>query len=201
MTTPAAKTALEMDAHRLPPRERLLSVARDLFYRHGIRAVGVEAIAEAAGTNKMTLYRHFASKDELVAEYLRCLAVEKDAIWRRIESEHPDDPAAQLRAWLYEVARNVADPTSRGCALANAAVELPEKDHPARCVIEQCKQGGREKLVALCRKMKTRQPDLLADQLVMLLEGAFMCRQSLGHEGPACSFVRAGEALIEAHSK
>jgi AcrR family transcriptional regulator len=201
MTTPAAKTAPEMDAHRLPPRERLLSVARDLFYRHGIRAVGVEAIAEAAGTNKMTLYRHFASKDELVAEYLRCLAVEKDAIWRRIESEHPDDPAAQLRAWLYEVARNVADPTSRGCALANAAVELPEKDHPARCVIEQCKQGGREKLVALCRKMKTSQPDLLADQLVMLLEGAFMCRQSLGNQGPACSFVRAGEALIEAHSK
>ena len=56
---------------RIPPRERILAVAADLFYRHGIRAVGVEAIAEAAGTNKMTLYRHFASKDDLVAEYLR----------------------------------------------------------------------------------------------------------------------------------
>jgi AcrR family transcriptional regulator len=56
---------------KIPPRERLLAVAAELFYRHGIRAVGVEAIAEAAGTNKMTLYRHFPSKDELVAEYLR----------------------------------------------------------------------------------------------------------------------------------
>jgi len=201
MTTITAKTAAEADIHRLPPRERLLSVARDLFYRHGIRAVGVEAIAEAAGTNKMTLYRHFASKDELVAEYLRCLAAEKAVIWDKLERDHPGDPAAQLKAWVQEAARNVADPTSRGCALANAAVELPEKDHPARCVIEQCKQGGREKLLALCRRANIKQPELLADQLVMLLEGAFMCRQSIGNEGPACSFVRAGEALIDAHSK
>ena len=54
---------------RVPPRQRLLAAATELFYRHGIRAVGVDAIAEAAGTNKMTLYRHFSSKDELVAEY------------------------------------------------------------------------------------------------------------------------------------
>jgi AcrR family transcriptional regulator len=59
---------------RISPRERLLSVASELFYRHGIRAIGVERIAEAAETNKVTLYRHFSSKDELVAEYLRRLA-------------------------------------------------------------------------------------------------------------------------------
>jgi AcrR family transcriptional regulator len=200
MTVTTAKSTLEADAQRLPPRERLLAVARDLFYRNGIRAVGVDAIAEAAGTNKMTLYRHFSSKDELVAEYLRCLAAEKASIWDQIERDNPGDARAQLQAWLMEVARNVADPTSRGCALANAAVELPEKEHPARCVIEQCKQGGREKLLALCRNAKIRQPELLADQLVMLVEGAFMCRQSLGNEGPACSFVRAGQALIDAHS-
>ncbi len=202
MTSTFAKPALdEAEARRLPPRERLLAVARDLFYRHGIRAVGVEAIAEAAGTNKMTLYRHFPSKDALVAEYLRCLAAEKNSIWSKLESDNPGNPLAQLRGWLVEAARNVADPTSRGCALANAAVELPEKEHPARCVIEQCKQSSRDKLVALCNKAKIKQPELLADQLFMLLEGAFVCRQSIGNEGPACSFVRAGEALIDAHSK
>ena len=199
MNPVSTKTAPE--AERLPPRERLLAVARDLFYRHGIRAVGVEAIAEAAGTNKMTLYRHFSSKDELVAEYLRSLAAEKDSVWARLESDNPNNPAAQLQGWLMEVAHNVADPSSRGCALANAAVELPEKEHPARCVIEQCKQASREKLVALCRKADIKQPELLADQLFMLLEGAFMCRQSTGSEGPACSFVSAGQALIDAHSK
>src|SRR5215218_1795472 len=83
-----------------PPRERILAAASDLFYRHGVRAVGVEAIAEAAGTNKMTLYRHFASKDELVAEYLRCLARQAGGFWDALEVAHPDDRRAQLRGWL-----------------------------------------------------------------------------------------------------
>src|SRR5262247_4150231 len=123
----------------IPPRERILSVAADLFYRRGIRAVGVDAIAEAAGTNKMTLYRHFASKDELVAEYLRQSAKLADACWERLRQAHPGDPRAQLRAWLREMAEHAASADQRGCPLANAAVELPEKAHPARRVIEDFK--------------------------------------------------------------
>lgn len=201
MSTATAKTAPEAENSRLPPRERILAAASELFYRQGIRAVGVDAIAEAAGTNKMTLYRHFASKDELVAEYLRRLWAEKDAVWAAIEAKHPSDYRAQLQGWLEMAAGNVSDPKSRGCALANAAVELPEKEHPARCVIEQGKQSSRQKLVGLCRKARIAQPELLADQLFMLLEGAFVCRQSTGSKGPACQFVRAGQALIDAHSR
>src|SRR3974390_2133991 len=104
---------------RIPPRERILAVAADLFYRHGIRAVGVEAIAEAAGTNKMTLYRHFPSKDELVTEYLRQVAREADQCWHAYERAHPGDPLAQIRAWLAEMADHLANPGERGCALAN----------------------------------------------------------------------------------
>lgn len=201
MTT-AAKTPAETDsAQRLPPRERILAAACDLFYRQGIRAVGVEAIAEAAGTNKMTLYRHFASKDELVAEYLRRLWGEKDALWEKLCTQHPSDPRAQLQGWLLEAAAQVTDPTSRGCAIANAAVELPEKHHPARCVIEQCKQNSRARLVELCRAAKIEEPELLADQLFMLLEGALVCTQATGRNGPADQFVRAGQALIDAHSR
>jgi len=70
----AIKTITAGKHEGIPPRERILATAVELFYRHGIRAVGVDSIAEAAGTNKMTLYRHFTSKDELVAEYLRRLA-------------------------------------------------------------------------------------------------------------------------------
>src|SRR5215510_15870347 len=91
----------------IPPRARILAAAGELFYHHGIRAVGVESIAEAAGTNKMTLYRHFESKDELVAEYLRRLAQREDAFWDRLEAEHPGDHRAQLRAWLKEMAKHV----------------------------------------------------------------------------------------------
>src|SRR5215467_1839451 len=106
--SPPAKSALSDDKNeRIPPRERILAAAADLFYRHGIRAVGVEAIAEAAGTNKMTLYRHFESKDELVAEYLRRLAAEADAAWDRRAAEYPGDPRAQLRAWFKDMAGHV----------------------------------------------------------------------------------------------
>src|SRR5258708_38965800 len=90
-------------AGKIPPRERLLAAAADLFYRHGIRAVGGDAIAEAAGTNKMTLYRPFVSKDELGAEYLRQSAKRTDAGWERLEKAHPGDPLAQLPAWVDEL--------------------------------------------------------------------------------------------------
>src|ERR1700742_3461809 len=87
----------------IPPRARILAAAAELFYRNGIRAVGVESIAEAAGTNKMTLYRHFSSKDELVAEYLRQSAKGEVANWERLKAAHPGDPLAQLRAWLKDM--------------------------------------------------------------------------------------------------
>src|ERR1700681_359162 len=81
------------------PRERILLAARDLFHRHGIRGVGVETIAEAAGTNKMTLYRHFDSKGDLIVAYLRGVAADAERIWADIERKTPDDGQAQLRSW------------------------------------------------------------------------------------------------------
>ncbi len=185
---------------RIPPRERLLAVAGDLFYRHGIRAVGVEAITDAAGTNKMTLYRHFASKDELVAEYLRQSAKLADTCWDRFEQAHPGDARAQLRAWLNEMADHLANTDERGCALANAAVELPEKDHPARRVIEEFKIAQRARLVALSRSAGLSEPDMLADELHLLLEGARVTAQSVGADGLGARLVRMGEAMIAAHA-
>jgi AcrR family transcriptional regulator len=200
VTQNSAENAAEA-GERLPPRERILRTACELFYQRGIRAVGVDAIAEAAGTNKMTLYRHFTSKDELVAEYLRRLLSERDAVWQRLTEDHRGDPLGQLHSWLEEVARQIGDPTSRGCAFANAAVELPEKDHPARGVIEECKQEARQQLVQLCRAAPLSQPELLADQLFMLLEGALICTQETGRNGPAEQFLRAGRALIDVYRR
>lgn len=182
-----------------PPRARILAAAGELFYRHGIRAVGVESIAEAAGTNKMTLYRHFPSKDELVAEYLRQEAVKGDAWWARLEAEHPGDPLAQVRAWLACMAAHAADDNQRGCALANAAVELPEKDHPARAVIEECKRRQRDALVRLCDRARLSEPEILADEFLLLIEGARVTAQSIGADGLGARLVRMSEALIAAH--
>jgi AcrR family transcriptional regulator len=186
---------------KIPPRERILAVAMELFYRHGIRAVGVEAIAEAAGTNKMTLYRHFASKDELVAEYLRRLAEKASATWGRLALEHPGDPRAQLRGWLQKMAAHVGSGDERGCALANAAIELPEKDHPARRVIEAFKTAQRQRIIDLCAAGELNQPEMLADELFLLLEGARVTAQSIGRDGLGDRLMRMGEAMIAAHEK
>jgi len=196
----SAASAVSVSANsQTPPRERILAAASDLFYRHGIRAVGVEAIAEAAGTNKMTLYRHFDSKDELVAEYLRRLAADAGRFWDDLAAAHPGDPRGQLRGWLAAMEAHVVDADQRGCALANAAVELPEKDHPARRVIEQFKGAQRDRLVALCGAIGIAEPEMLADELFLLLEGARASVQSLGPQGPASRLVRMGEALIASH--
>jgi len=197
----AAKNVSTAKDERIPPRERILTVAADLFYRHGIRAIGVEAIAEAAGTNKMTLYRHFASKDELVAEYLRRLAEKASASWDRLAAEHPGNPRAQLRGWLENMAAHVGSDDQRGCALANAAVELPEKDHPARRVIEAFKTGQRQRIIDLCAAAELAQPEMLADELFLLLEGARVTAQSIGRDGLGDRLIRMGEAMIAAHER
>ena len=73
---------------------------QSLFRRHGIRGVGVDAIAEAAGTNKMTLYRHFRSKDELIAACLRAQAARADEKSANMKRANPDNAAGQLRGWI-----------------------------------------------------------------------------------------------------
>jgi len=198
--SPAEKRISADTDERISPRERILSTASELFYRHGIRAVGVETIAEAAETNKMTLYRHFSSKDELVAEYLQRLAEKAKSSWDRLEADHPGNPSAQLRAWLKDMAAHVGSGDERGCPLANAAVELPEKGHPARRVIETFKTAQRERLTQLCAAAALAEPEMLADELFLLLEGARVTAQSMGTKGLGDRLVRMCEAMIQAHT-
>ena len=181
------------------PRDRIVETARDLFRRHGLRGVGVDTIAEAAGTNKMTLYRHFGSKDDLIVACLRSFAAEADRMWDDLEAKHPGDSMAQLHAWVPAVNEH-AILDWRGCDMANAAVELAQAGHPARHVIEEFKQAHRKRLVALCHAAGIAQPDLLADVLHLLIEGARVNWQAVGPEGPGARFVEIAEALIVSFS-
>ncbi|TRC92003.1 TetR/AcrR family transcriptional regulator [Mesorhizobium sp. WSM4303] len=180
---------------RVRPRDRILETAQDMFHKHGIKGVGVDAITEAAGTNKMTLYRHFESKDELIVQCLRASAAKGAAIWGEFEAEHPGDKLAQLHAWVHKVAETLAT-DGRGCDMANAAVELTELDHPARSVIKELKGAQRDRLVALCRDAGIGQAELLADTLSLLFEGARVSVQTMGCQGPSTQFVRMAEGLI-----
>ena len=187
------------DAGRPSARQRIFETAGRLFYIKGIRAVGVETIAAEADTTKMSLYRNFPSKDELVAEWLRDHDAKFWQTWDAMAARHPDDPRRQLKAAFALLEKHVADPMARGCPMANAAVELTEKDHPARKVIEAHKAKLRARLAGLCTRMRARTPGLLADQLFLLMEGAQVTTQTLGARSPAKNVARAAEMLIDAH--
>src|SRR4051794_40150998 len=180
----------------LKPRERIINSARELFRKCGLRGIGVDAIAEAAGTNKMTLYRHFGSKGGVGCECLRDVARDVEEMWKEVEDAHSGDYVAQLHAWVRIGAECASSNDGRGCDMANAAVELAETDHPARQVIEEFKRKQRDRLAQLAHDAGIADSELLADTLVLLLEGARVSRQSVGAKGPCAHFLASAEALI-----
>ena len=196
--TPRTDGPFPQDADRPSARKRIFDTASQLFYRKGIRAVGVETIAEEAKTTKMSLYRSFPSKDELVAEWLRDHDIKFWQTWDATSRKFPANPRKQLKAAFTLLAKHVIDPQARGCPMANAAVELTDKDHPARKVIEAHKAKLRTRLAEMCARLGARKPRLLADQLFLLMEGAQISTQILGVRGPARNVARAAESLIEA---
>ena len=192
---------LKQPTAKAPPRERILQAACELFYRDGIGAVSVDAIAAAAGTNKMTLYRHFSSRDELVAAYLHQLAAEGEKIWDEARAAQPGDPDAQLRYILRQVSQWASTAATRGCALANAAVELAERRHPARRVVEAHKRRQCERLVALVREAGYARPERVAEELFLLVEGARVSVQSVGREGPGARLYALTCELLDSAPK
>jgi len=180
-------------------RTRIFETASRLFYARGIRGVGVDLIADEADTTKMSLYRSFPSKDELVAEWLRDYDARFWAAWEARAGALPDRPGEQLVAAFTELASRIADSGTRGCPMANTAVELIDRTHPARKVIEGHKAKLRKRLTELCDRLGAKQPDLLADQLFLLMEGAQITRHTLGPRGPARNFAPAAKALIALH--
>lgn len=178
------------------PRDRIVGAARDLFHKQGYRGVGVDAIAEAAGTNKMTLYRHFGSKDDLIVECLRSAIAEGRSYCAEIERRHPNDRGARLTEWI-RVAAEFIDSDCRGCDLSNAAVELADDGHPAHRVIEDFKQEHRNWLAAVCAGAGITRSGLLADTLTTLLEGARVARQSARRERAPVDFASMATAVVQ----
>ena len=160
----------------------------------------MDAIAEAGATNKTTLYRHFQSKDELVAECLREYSRDFETAWAEIERAHAGKPKDQLLAYLRFIAEFKLDTSERGCALLNAAVELPDPNHPARRVVEGCKSRICDRILELCYKAGLRDPELLADELFLLVEGARVTIQSLEPRGPAERLGEMFQTLVAAHT-
>jgi AcrR family transcriptional regulator len=183
---------------RVPVRQRILDVASEMFYRDGVRAVGIDAIIARSGVAKMSLYRNFPSKGALVTAWLEDRNEFFWRRWERAEASQAGNPVGQLEAILDMVAATAAHPRWRGCPFLNTGTEFPEPDHPARAVILANKRAVRERLRALAAAAGARDPDLLAQQLQLLIDGAYAIGQSLGPAGPAKTVASAGRALIAA---
>ena len=192
MTTSGRRSgALEIDESaavvpvKARVRDRIFETACDLFYQHGIRDVGVDQIATEAGTNKMSFYRSFASKDELVAKYLEQKASELWLWWDETVRAHAGDPRRQILVLFEGISKIVCSSTSRGCALANAALELAEEDHPGRQVVLAKKREMRRRFRELAAATGADNPEELGDALMLLMEGAYLSRLTLSSQGPA----------------
>jgi AcrR family transcriptional regulator len=181
-------------------RDKIFEVAADLFYRQGVRAVGVEAIAKQAGVAKVSLYRSFPSKDDLVVAYLE----NRNAVfwhhWDAALASLKGNPRAQLRAIMTSLAHRAAQPGYRGCPFINYCVEFPEPPFPGRKVAEANKCEIRRRFVQIAEALGARQPKQLADSLLLLVEGAYAASQTIG--GPkglgGNALIWAAEALIAA---
>ncbi len=178
-------------------RERILDAADNLFREQGIRGIGVEAIADAAGTNKMTLYRHFASKDELIAEWVGGIIARKDAEWDELSALHTGDPQGHMREWSRRLAAKLAEMEGRGSALHNAIAELPEPDHPARRIIQSYKTREHKRVRRLCEEAGFQNPELAANMFYMMLEGASNCVQCVGTKQIGQHLVQLVDLMLE----
>jgi len=182
-------------------RERILATARDSFYREGIRAVGVDTLIARSGVAKMSFYRSFRSKDDLVCAYLECEAAEYWQWWDEVIGSHAQAPRKQLRALFAGTVDRAVAADFRGCPFGNTLVEFPEESHPARAVIVRFKDERHARLRELAKAADARDPERLADQLGILLEGSGLCAEAARPAARAAALVRAAETLIDAETR
>jgi AcrR family transcriptional regulator len=185
---------------KLRVRDRIFEAACELFYRHGIRAVGVDAIAAEAGSNKMSFYRSFASKDALVTEYLREQEREYWIWWDGVVGRYPDDPRRQVEA-LFEAQLEIAlSNNCRGCALGNAAAETSTDEDELNRLVRAYKDQVRKRLHTLAHAMGARNAESLGDALMLLLDGGYFTRLIFPQDsGPISAALPAVRALIDAY--
>jgi AcrR family transcriptional regulator len=180
-------------------RDKVFAVAADLFYRKGIRAVGVEEIVSEAGVAKISLYRSFASKDDLVVAYLEERSEVFLRDWDGAFDRYRDDPRAQLRAIMTYIEERTTRDGYRGCPFINFCAEFPDTAHPGRRVAEANKREMRRRFLQMAEALQAPRPKQLADGLLLLVEGAYAISQTFGGgaQGPGHALGWCAEALVD----
>jgi AcrR family transcriptional regulator len=176
-------------------RRHVLEVASDLYYQRGIRAVGMDLVVKESGVGNATVYRQFPTKDHLAAAYIR----ECDDAWFACMHQAADqvaDPRQKLLAIFETLARITAQPTFRGCPMLNTHTEFPDPEHPAHLVAVAHKQRVRDWMRDLAQQAGAADPEQLADELLLILNGTYTTAAVLGSSGPARRTPELARRLI-----
>jgi AcrR family transcriptional regulator len=192
-STPTGKSGDAVDV-----RERILETASGLFYREGVRAVGVDLVVAEAGVAKTSLYRHFRTKDDLIAAFLKREDEDFWRTWGEVADQHRDDPAGELQAHMDWIGERVGRPNYRGCPQLNVAAEFPQADHPARQVATAHKLELRRRLFDIAERLGVARAETLAGQLAVLINGAFVSSPILSAAEAKDLLQQAASALVQA---
>jgi AcrR family transcriptional regulator len=178
---------------------RILDAAENLFYLEGARNVGIDAVVKLAGVNKMSLYRQFESKEDLLRQYL--LRTDR-TFWAYFDAsidKHPGSPRQQLRQFFVDLAQRASAPSYRGCPFVNVATEFPDRSHVARRMVADNKAHLLQRLVELAKAAGARDASSLAKSLALLIEGAYAASQTYRPDSSVMTALpMAAELLIDA---
>ncbi|MDH2428359.1 TetR/AcrR family transcriptional regulator [Sphaerisporangium sp. TRM90804] len=177
-------------------RERIMAVASRLFREYGVRAVGMQQVVDETGLGKSLLYREFASKDDLVAAWLKESDIEW---WKMVDTalrKHDGDPAAQLLRLVEMTYESAKSPNFHGCIFYNTSTEFRDSEHPGRRQALVHLQRMRERLGHLAETAKATDPDKLADALMLVIGGLYVNGAALGPEGPVVVSIPTARTLI-----
>lgn len=169
--------------------DRILATADKLFYSQGLRAVGVDMIAAEAGISKRTLYNYFPSKDHLIVAYL------EGRMPPRRATDEP--PRIQIRKLFDRIERGISNPGFRGCPFVNAVAELGLPDHPARKIAIDMKEELRLWFRARLTEAGLSNPDRLATQLAILVDGMVATALVRGNADLASNAKYTAETLMD----
>ena len=181
----------------IAPKDKVFQTAARMFYQYGYRAIGVDTLAAESGIGKMTLYRHYPTKDDLIVAYLKD---SNDLFWNNFEEITKDALTARekLLAFFESLQDYVTSPACYGCPFLNVATEYPEADYPGHQVALENKQLVRERFRQLAKEAGAKKPNVLADQLFLLMDGAYMASRMFGAKNPAAHLASAARILIDA---
>ncbi|MCV9998185.1 TetR/AcrR family transcriptional regulator [Pararhizobium sp. YC-54] len=204
-TTPDGKAETNPEV-----RLRVLETASELFYRLGVRAVGVDMIVAEAGVAKTSLYRHFRTKDDLIAAFLQREDEDFWRVWDEVAQRHAGDAGghtgdaeghagdaeAELEAHMAWIGERAGRPNYRGCPQINVAAEFPDPAHPARAVARMHKEELRQRLKAIAERLGVKRPEELALQLALVINGAFVSTTLFSAQNAIPTLLAMSRSLV-----